>query len=203
MTHRDSSARTIRGEIILPSRRSVPGGGADGEIIDLYPGFDRPITYTRDRPRWRTPKGLLIALWAALAILTLAAGLMALRGPIVDTFPSLSKLYTTIGLPTGAAGLVAENVRVVRVYSRGWIGLSVEGTIANPTGRQVAVPQVTLALRAADGSTLQTLTVFPSRTTLNPGVSAQFTTEIADPPAGMVDIVVHVGDAEPQVVPIN
>lgn len=203
MAHRDSGARTIRGEIIPPPRRGAVGV-ADGDIIDLYPAFDRPIAYAPDQAGPRgSSKLLLRLLWAVLILLVLAAGLLALRGPIVDAVPQLSKVYSSIGLPTGPAGLTAEDIRVVRVYSRGWVGLSVEGTIANPTGRQVEIPEVALLLRGADGATLQTLPVSPSRTILNPGVAAQFTTEIANPPTGVAAIVVRIGNAESRPIPVN
>ena len=190
------------GEILPPIRRAT-GGSVDGEIIDLYPGFDRPIAYATDRPRQRLPKWLRLVPWLALLLVTLLAALVLLRGPIVGAVPQLSAIYTAIGLPTGEAGLAAENVRVVRVYSRGWAELSIDGTIANPTGRQVEVPPVTLVLRAGDGSELQTLSVTPSRSLLNPGTTARFTTEIAAPPPDAVDILVRIGEAPSLIVPIN
>jgi hypothetical protein len=203
--HRDSSANSpasYRGQILPPSRS--PSIGDREVVIDLYPGFDRlnaPLhRRTAKRAASARPR---IWLWAALILIALIAGLVALRGPIVEAVPPLSTAYTAVGLPTGPAGLAFDDVQVVRVYSRGWVGLNLDGTITNPTGRQVTIPSLTLTLRASDGTELQSLPLRPSQQVINPGGSARFMTEIADPPAGTFDLVLRLGDAPPQVVPIN
>ncbi len=185
------------GEILGPSvsaqpLRALPA--PTGPIIDIYPGFDQPKP--RSRARSAIPRRPVSRtwLWLALLVVVAATAAIAFRGPIVEAIPGLGGAYTAVGLAAGDDGLQLRNVRVIGVYARDDLSLSIQGEIANPSGRQLEVPPVELTLRAIDGSILMTRTLPPARSVMDPGGTLRFATEIAEPPAGAYDITIRIGN---------
>jgi hypothetical protein len=196
------------GEILAPSSavasqrllaRPAARPAANGPIIDLYPGFDRPAPKTQ--PRAKKPARPFPFVWlsSALLLAAIVTLLVAFRGPIVESVPGLGSAYAAIGLPAADTNLRLQNVRVIGVYSREHITLSIQGEVANSTGRQFEVPTIELAIRATDGRILSTMPLTPSRPTLDPGGTARFATQIANPPEGAHNITIQIGagPAEP------
>jgi hypothetical protein len=200
------------GQILAPSPVAAPQRllarptarpAATGPIIDLYPGFDTPKPKQKTQPRASTRKPArpfpFVWLSAALMLAAIITMLVAFRGPIVESVPSLGSAYAAIGLPTADTNLQLQNVSVIGVFSRERITLSIQGEVANSTGRQFDVPAIELAIRGIDGRILSTMPLMPSRMTLDPGGIARFATQITDPPDGAHDITIRVGSgpAEP------
>lgn len=195
------------GEILAPSPAALPQRllsrpaarpAANGPIIDLYPGFDTPKQKQKTQPRAAATKPAkpfpFVWLAAALMLAAIVTLLVAFRGPLVESVPSLGGAYAAIGLPTADPNLHLQNVRVIGVFSRERVTLSIQGEIANSTGRQFDVPAIELAIRGIDGRILSTMPLTPSRSTLDPGGTARFATQIADPPDGAHDITIRVGN---------
>ena len=190
----NSDVRYLDAEIIPPGRsRSMV---RPARVIDVHPAFDTPLG--PGRPQVRRARGVSrraqVWLGIALAVATVLTLFFAFRGPIVDAAPGLAAAYRTVGIPTAPASLAFSGVRLIRVYSRGAVSLNIEGTITNPTGRQLDVPQLFLDLRDREGAAIQTLALAVSPARLNPGGVAGFSTTIADPPPAMADIAVRLGD---------
>jgi hypothetical protein len=200
------------GEILAPSPAAPPQRllarpaarpAATGPIIDLYPGFDTPRPKQKAQPRAgaNRPARPFPFVWlsAALMLAAIVTLLVAFRGPIVESVPALGDAYAAIGLETADTTLRLQNVRVIGVFSRERITVSVQGEVTNGTGRQFDVPTIELAIRSIDGQILSTMPLTPSRQTLDPGGTARFATQITEPPAGAHDITIRVGDepAEP------
>jgi hypothetical protein len=190
------------GEILGPSASAQPLRALPaptGPIIDIYPGFDQPKP--RSRARIAAPRRQISRtwLWLALLVVVAATAAIAFRGPIVEAIPVLGDAYTAVGLAAGDGHLQLQNVRVIGVYARDDLRLSIQGEIANPSGRQLEVPAVELTLRAVDGSILMTRTLPPARTVMDPGGALRFATEIVDPPAGAYDLTIRIGDGPVEV----
>lgn len=193
--HYITGERPHKGQIILPKRRTSQLRLDDAAVIDVYPGFESVADRVEYRPPSRRPwKGTIVWLWIAMAIAAIALALVALRGPIVDLIPTAAGAYRAVGIPTGADGLQIADTRVVRVYSRDWMSLRIEGGLGNPTGRQVTVPPLHLHLLDRNGEILRSLDLTPFPSTVNPGGTARFATDIAAPPAAMDAIALQLGD---------
>jgi hypothetical protein len=190
------------GEILGPSASAQPMRALpapSGPIIDIYPGFDQP--QPRSRTRSAKPRRPISRtwLWLALLVIIAATAAIAFRGPIVDAIPVLGDAYIAVGLTAGDDNLQLQNVRVIGIYARDDLSLSIQGEIANPAGRQLEVPAIELTLRAIDGSILMTRTLPPTRPVMDPGGTLRFATEIAAPPAGAHDITIRIGNGPAEV----
>jgi len=189
------------GEILAPSHPSSSPSRAIGRpvpvgpIIDIYPNFDRPKPRTVPRrtgkPARPFPKLLLSA--ALLAVIAVTAAI-TFRGRIVEAIPVLGDAYAAVGLPAGETSLRLNNVRVIGVYGRDEISLSIQGEIANSAGRQLEVPAIDLTIRSIDNRILLARTIDPARAILDPGGSIRFATEIVNPPEGAHHISVRIGN---------
>lgn len=189
------------GEILAPSHpssspsRAVGRPVATGPIIDIYPNFDQPkprgATRRAARPARPFPK-----LWLSAALLAVIAftAAIAFRGQIVEAIPVLGDAYAAVGLPAGETSLHLDNVRVIGVYGRDEISLSIQGEIANSAGRQLDVPALDLTIRSIDNRILLARTIDPARAILDPGGSIRFATEIVNPPEGAHHVSIRIGN---------
>ncbi len=131
------------------------------------------------------------ALPLSLAILAAAAGLLAGRAAVVRHVPETARLYAAIGLPVNLRGLDIGAVASQLTGEGREALLTVEGTIVNPSVREVEVPQLLIALLAADGQALYTWTNEPPRKTLAAGEEVRFRARLAGPPLEGRDVLVR------------
>lgn len=124
--------------------------------------------------------GLALAL-----VLTLGVGLTTIvaRAGIVRLWPEMAALYAAAGMPVNLRGLALNGVRSELQRTERETILVVEGEIANPTGRELGVPELALAVRDEGGEALYTWTNEAPRKTLGPGETARFRAKLASPPA--------------------
>lgn len=131
------------------------------------------------------------ALPLGLAVLAAVAGLLAGRGAVVRHVPETARLYAAIGLPVNLRGLDIGAVASQLTGEGREAVLTVEGTIANPSVREAEVPQLLIALLAADGQALYTWTNEPPRKTLAAGEEVRFRARLAAPPLDGRDVLVR------------
>jgi predicted Zn finger-like uncharacterized protein len=131
--------------------------------------------------RWRIlPKGRHLALVASLAAVI---GLVQLRLPIVQSFPSAASLYARVGLDVNLRGLAFDDVRTTTEADADAPVLVIEGTIRNVSPGDVSVPRLRLAVRDGKSVELYSWTAVPARTVLPPGQTLDFRSRLASPPA--------------------
>jgi predicted Zn finger-like uncharacterized protein len=120
---------------------------------------------------------------AAAAVL-LGMGLAATAGreAVVRRLPETARLYAAVGLPVNLRGLDLAGVGSEVVLSGTDRILIVEGEIANPGRRAVAVPPLQLAVQDEEGRPLYTWTSEGPRGTLQPAESTRFRVRLAAPP---------------------
>lgn len=196
---------TLHAEIIPPQATAASFSRAS-RTIDVYPEFPSvavPLKGTRPRRQWPHRRGIRLLLWLALAIAVLAIVVLALRGPIVEHLPGTAGIYRAVGIQTAPTGPTLEDVSVIRIYSRGSVLLTVEGTVANATGRQIDIPPMSLFMLDANETALETIVLSPLSTRLDPNGSTRFTTEIANPPGTMASLAIQIGDGPIQPVIID
>ena len=192
--------RSLYAEIIPPRQRPTPRA-RPVRVIDIHPEFSEPLapTATSTRPSFGHRA---IRVWAAcgIGLVVIAFALLMLRGPIVERLPMLSGAYGAVGIATEPVDLALEDVQVVRIYSRGWVSLRVEGSIANPTGRQLDIPSISLFVRGPDGLLLRTIALSPLPTRLDPGSVGQFALDVNAPPENTNALSVQIGEGPEEII---
>ena len=193
---------TIHAEIIPPQPAASSRSRA-ARTIDVYPEFAAPLRPPM-RPRYTNGrKGVRRALWMAIGFSAFAVALLALRGPILTMLPAASGVYQAAGIAPVPTGPALEDVRLIRIFGRGAVSLNLEGVLANPTGRQIVVPPMSLVIQDAAGGVLQTIDIAIAPATLNPGVTTRFAAEISDPPEAMAAMAIRLGDGPLQPIAID
>lgn len=124
--------------------------------------------------------------WAALVLIVVAVagtGVVA-REAITAAWPPAARLYEAIGFPVEAlgAGLELRNVTSERKFENGMPVLIIKGEITNVSNRMRDVPQMRGALRNADQRVIQQWTFNAAQSRLLPGETAQFVTQVKNPP---------------------
>jgi predicted Zn finger-like uncharacterized protein len=155
------------------------------------------VQASASKRRW--PLGLVMAiLCLGLSVATLAG-----RADIVRAFPQTAKLYAFMRLPVNLRGLDLKGV-TSRISQAGTdTFLVVEGEIANATAREVALPNLELAVIGSEGQLLYTWTNDAPRPTLGVAEATRFRARLASPPAEGRQVFVRFaraggGGAEPQ-----
>ena len=201
MNHGQSEdIRTLYAEIIPPRQRPAPRA-RPVRVVDVHPGFTEPLS-PETKPA-RPPFGYkAIRVWAigGIGLAVVAIALLMLRDPILERLPLLSDAYRAVGATTGPDDLALENIQVVRVYSRGWVRLRIEGTVANPTGRQLDIPPITLLVRGTDGSLLRAMAITPFPPQLNPGGGARIALDVDALAENASSVAIQIGDGPEEIV---
>lgn len=188
---------------IIPPRRSTTRPKRAAKTIDVHPEFVTAPLRPQRSPRRDHGHGYRILLAVAIALSVLVAFLLLMRGPITDLLPGASAVYRAAGLSTGPQDLTLGTVHVVRVYSRDTIHFTVEGTIVNPTGRQVEIQNASLVLSDTAGVTLRSIDLPLVTTLINPGAALRFAIDIPDPPSALAGMGVVLGDGPPRPITID
>ncbi|MDF1736392.1 MAG: zinc-ribbon domain-containing protein [Minwuia sp.] len=148
--------------------------------------------------RRRTPVWVWIG-WVVLlaCICGLAAALLLLRGPLVEAWPPLQRLYDTVG--TGAAGqpdnahedaavaLALESSELVDDHGKRQLNLLIR--LTNSTDLRQPLPIAVLHLLRADGETEKTERIrLPSDQPLAPKESRVMALRLSDVPAVVTSV---------------
>jgi predicted Zn finger-like uncharacterized protein len=127
---------------------------------------------------------------ACAAALAAAMAAIAARAEIVAAVPATGGFYAAIGLPVNPVGLAIAGVSARLGAGGDKSLLAVEGALVNLRGRETAVPNLRIALRAADGRELYVWTTRPPKDRLAAGERAPFVARLAASPPGVVDALV-------------
>jgi len=192
--------RSLYAEILPPRQRPTPRSRPT-RVVDVHSGFSEPLVSV-GRPTQPAYGYKAIRVWAicGIGLAALAIALLILRGPIVERLPQLSEAYRAVGIATGPVDLQVEDVQIVRVYSRGWVSLRVEGTVANPTGRQIDIPPMSLLVRDPDGMLLRAIELTPFPAQIDPGGAARFAIDVNAPPENTSELAIQIGDRPEEAV---
>lgn len=146
----------------------------------------------------RTARNLALA----VAVLLCAGGIFA-RGAIVEQLPQLAGLYAAIGLGVNVVGLDFRDVRTLKSLQQGAEVLVVDGRIASVANHGARVPDIIVTLLDAKGQSLFEWSVTPMAGELQPGETVAFSTQLAKPPEGAVNVRLNFANAGAASTPID
>ena len=127
-------------------------------------------------------------LGALVLLLSMLVLGFSLRTDLVNWFPALAGLYSTIGLPVNIVGLDFQDSKTINTLREGKIVMQISARIHSVATRPVAVPPVLVSLLNDKGKAVYEWTVTPSIAELDPGEIMDFTTEVNSPPDGAVSV---------------
>lgn len=173
----------------IPPRRSAH---PQEQEVDGNPSEEGEAPVAAPRFAWKNT-ALALAGWAGLvaAILIVGWSAMRYRQEIATLWPRSASLYASVGLPVNARGLAFNNVAYRRDKEDGEPVLAVTGSLVNVSGRELAVPPVTLILTDDSKRELYRWTFTPSVPTLGVGRSVKFSTRVSSPPSGADHLQLH------------
>jgi predicted Zn finger-like uncharacterized protein len=165
-----------------PAFRSLVAGEAAPERAARAATSAHPA-----RPR-RQGRGLAVALWLLLLIVVggVVAGAATQQERIVAAWPEAQRLYDAIGYgfePVNEA-LKIQNVAWERQRDGEAQKLVVKGEVTNVSKRARAVPKIRGILIGAGSRVLHRWDITVPEPKLLPGETAQFRTELRNPPDG-------------------
>ena len=140
----------------------------------------RQGTHARRR---RKRVNIILLIWAATLGILVAALLIAVinRHRIVEQYPQLASVFTTLGLETSPNGFRLDAPEVQQVRLDGVDYLVVEGRVVNLTSESRTVPPVQLALLDVGGGALAEWDVDVDAQ-VAAGESATYLSEYPNPP---------------------
>jgi hypothetical protein len=142
------------------------------------------------RPRWWA-RGAITPAFVFTGLLLMGATAVACRAGIVSIAPSTAALYSGVGLPVNLRGLSIAKVHVtVTQQTEGPGELLVTGEIENLRDSETSVPDLHLALRAADGREIYVWTTKGPKMSLIARERVPFRARLAAPPAEVRDVLV-------------
>ena len=141
------------------------------------------------RQTWKAPRppmGLVLA----VVMLAMGMGLVARREAVVRIFPASARVYAAIGLPVNLRGLELRRITSTLVGEGPQRVLAIEGEITNISRSAASVPELKLALKAADGREIYGWTANAPKSKLDAGETMQFRARLASPPDKARDLTV-------------
>jgi len=135
--------------------------------------------------------------WGVLALLVaIVVGLFALApSTTVSILPGAAKVYSMLGMPVGAQGLVFEGVRYGWSNDGSQTVLEVQGNVKNTSGATMTVPTVVIALRDEKGEEISEWTTEVGEAELSAGEEAPFLRQIPSPPSNVRSLKVRFAKA--------
>jgi hypothetical protein len=116
---------------------------------------------------------------------------IAARSAIVSIAPPTARVFALAGLPVNLRGLSIADVRVTTTQQPDGSGeLLVTGEITNLRDREMAVPNLRLALRGEDGGELYVWTTQGPKPAVKARERIPFRARLAAPPAGVREVLV-------------
>jgi len=135
--------------------------------------------------------------WLGLALLVIVglAAAVTFRHAIVRVWPQSASAYSAVGLKVNPSGLELTNVKYTEESVDGQTVLTVTGSLANVSDRELPVPQIRVGLIDSDKHELYHWTFAPDVMTLRPGQSTRFVTRLSSPPEGARNLNVRFAKA--------
>ncbi|HYD97805.1 MAG TPA: DUF3426 domain-containing protein [Alphaproteobacteria bacterium] len=181
------------------------------EEVDPFPEVARPIPPGSNLPAPIEPRrrrGGQILGWAAfgLAVAALGAAVVVERARVVTYLPAAAPLYQAVGLDVPAAPrltveVLGDTVKPSRRREGDDDIIAISGEVVNTGDRRQAVPPLRAALLNPAGEELQHWIFTATPSELEPGQTAQFDTELRNPPPDAVNFVVAFAGVDPDELP--
>jgi hypothetical protein len=183
------------------SAAGMAPSGRDAAMGDAAIGYDPALADQAlpDEKPARRKGGALVALgWLALALVVagVIGALAYAPAAIMSVLPGASRLYSLVGMPTGAGGLTLEQVRYGWTSDGSQSVLEVQGDVVNVTSSPVAVPTVVIALRDEGGAEISEWTTEIGEEQLAGGERAPFLRQIPSPPSNVRSVAVRFAKAK-------
>jgi hypothetical protein len=122
--------------------------------------------------------------------MALSVGLIGARNHVVAAWSPSAKLYAAAGLPVNLRGLEIVSLRSVVDLDDGRKVLTVEGELANITGRELNIPELRLSVWGQKKE-FYSWTAAAPRPALRAGERIAFRTRLASPPDDAADVLVQ------------
>ncbi|RED45058.1 MJ0042-type zinc finger domain-containing protein [Aestuariispira insulae] len=170
------------------------------EIGDDLPPIP-PEGFQPQRASGRTDsKGPLIA-WAALGVFIVVFGILGyfLRFGLVESYPPLKKVYTSLGIEISILGngLDLPQPTVDREITGEETTLVISGTATNVTDEPIVIPKIKGILLNTQNEAIHVWVFEAINTEALPGESVAYETRVVNPPRGAVNLnVTFVTDEE-------
>lgn len=185
------------------------GGGLNPALADAYMGDagmgdagTAPAMPNLDQPPAKKKKGAKLSPvamgWAILAlVLGILLGIFLLApSAVMSVMPGAARIYSLLGIPVGARGLVFEGVKYGWAQDGGQTILEVQGDVVNNSAGTVPVPTVVIALLDEQGNEISEWTTEAGDQQLAAGAHTPFLRQIPSPPSNVRSVKVRFAKAE-------
>ena len=126
-----------------------------------------------------------------LAFMIAATAAIAARAAIVRVAPATAAAYASLGMPVNLRGLSIDGVRAtIAGPSEDRRDLLITGEIVNLRQAETPVPNLRITLRGDDRRELYLWTAHEPKPRLGPHERVAFRARLAEPPAGVRDVLV-------------
>lgn len=143
--------------------------------------------------RQRQAAVITAAVWAGVAAaiaLCLALGII-FRIQVVKWAPGMATAYAALGMPINASGLLIDKVKAAPAIAQGHRTLVVTGVLTNVSAAARPAPAFRVSMLDKAGKPLaQRVIETAPAVALKVGEARRFQLQVADPPAGAVDVEV-------------
>lgn len=143
--------------------------------------------------RQRQAAVITAAVWAGMAAaiaLCLALGII-FRIQVVKWAPGMATAYAALGMPINASGLLIDKVKAAPAIAQGHRALVVTGVLTNVSAAARPAPAFRVSMLDKAGKPLaQRVIETAPAVALKVGEARRFQLQVADPPAGAVDVEV-------------
>jgi predicted Zn finger-like uncharacterized protein len=176
---------------LVPSIDPGPPPEPDGAELDAEDV--ESFAARRDRLQAQRRHKRSSSKWTALILVLLGfnVALVGARNEVVHFVPQTASLFAAIGLPVNLRNLSFEKVRITKEEHDGVTVLVVEGAIVGSGSKPVEVPRLRFAVRNSTGQEVYSWSAAPTRSTLGPGETLPFRSQLASPPADANDLLVR------------
>ena len=160
---------------------------------EYKPVANLPAIHPPDSPSRAPTIWLLVVVLVALVIGGGTYGRHQVMRLWPSSVPIYQRLAVAIGAPLGVAdsALTMTNIRARSAMSGDRPVVVVEGDLANPTGRTIALPRLRVVLLDPTGAKVGEAVFRAVKRQLVPGEELPFRTYIADPPPDAADVSVY------------
>ncbi len=144
------------------------------------------------------PRSTFAPVIAALAVAMLIMVMVAQRARIVKIAPGLAGAYAAVGLPVNVRGLAFRSVKTTLLEEGSQRVLGVEGQISNLRDASVDVPDMRIAIAAADGAEIYSWIAKSPKSRLAPGEDVYFRARLNAPPERSEKVTVRFAETAAQ-----
>ena len=143
------------------------------------------------RVDWLSPASITGVAAAAVVFVTVLAGLLVFKAPVMAAWPNSFAFYDVLGIagPTPGEGLIFEDLKAVTTFNaKGVEILTVDGKIMNIKPYPVQVPGLRFGLRTKDGEEVEHWSLESPKTDIPAQQSMPFSSVYPEIAKGITDL---------------